>query len=135
MRQYLPLLSLYTRCCCCFSFLIIVPPSALSLSITPMGDPIAGNAYTIVCLASISSGIQSTPIFSWYNSDGQRISSGGGLVVGPPTATSLPLSFGVLMSAHSGVYTCRATLFSLALQAPLNDSASTSISVQRKYKL
>ena len=110
----------------------IVPTSALSLSIVPTGNQIAGSMYELECSATIVDGIQSTPIFTWLDSDGNRIMSGNGLVVGPPTANTLPLDFNILTGSHSGTYTCNVTLFSLALQDPITASTSININVQRK---
>ncbi len=98
-----------------------------------MGNPIAGNMYDIVCSATILQGILSTPIFTWVDSDGNRVVNGDGTTVGLPTASSLPLEFSILRSSHSGRYTCSVTLFSLALQVPITNTASISLNVQRKH--
>lgn len=102
------------------------------MSITSIGDPLAGKMYDIECLVTILEGIRSTPILTWLDSDGNRIDSGDGIVVGPPTANSLLLDFNFLEMSHSGKYTCTATLFSLALQVPLTATASIYTNVQRK---
>ena len=109
--------------------------TALSLSILPVGNPIAGSMYDIVCSATIRNGILSTPIFTWLDSDNDRVMNGDGITVGPPTANSLPLEFSILRGSHSGRYTCNVTLFSLALQAPITISSSINLNVQRKIKL
>ena len=113
----------------------VVPATALSLSIVPMGSPVAGNSYNILCLATVVDGIQSTPIFTWSDSGGNQIASGDGIVVGPPTANSLPLEFSLLTGTNSGRYTCNVTLFSLALQEPISLSTSINLIVQRKLIL
>ena len=85
--------------------------------------------YDVVCEAVLEEGIQSTPIITWFNSDGERLMGGDGITVGPPTATSLPLEFSILRASHSGQYTCEVTLYSLALQTPLTASASITLNV------
>lgn len=110
----------------------IVPETALSPSIEPMGDPIAGNRLELLCSATIQNGIRSTPIFTWLDSIGNTIRTADGITVGPPRASSLPLEFSLLRGSHSGNYTCRITLFSLALQAPLTITTSISLNVESK---
>lgn len=110
-----------------------VPANSVSLSIIPMGSPIAGRMYNILCSAANLDGIQSTPIFTWLDSNGNRVVNGDGITVGPPAASSLPLEFSILRGSQSGVYTCSVTLFSLALQAPLTTTTSININVQRKF--
>lgn len=114
------------------TIIIAVPATALLLSIVPMGDPIAGNTYDLQCSADITDGIQSTPIFSWLDSDSNRIMSGDGIAVRPPMADSLSLDFSTLTRSHAGRYTCSVTLFSLALQVPLTVTTSIYLNVQGK---
>jgi hypothetical protein len=111
---------------------IAVPSTALSVSIEPTGNPVAGTMYDILCSATILEGILSTPIFTWLDSNNSRVMDGGDITVGPPTATSLPLEFRILRGSHGGRYTCQVRLFSLALQAPLTATTSIDISIQRK---
>ena len=111
---------------------LVVPAAALSLSIEPMGDPIAGNRLELLCSATIRNGIRSTPIFTWLDSNGNTVANADGITVGPPRATSLPLEFSLLRSSQSGSYTCSITLFSLALQVPLNITTSINLSVQSR---
>ena len=94
-----------------------------------MGNPVAGNMYSILCRATLVDGIQSTPIFTWLDSNGNRIVSGNGISVGLQSTRSLPLDFSILRGSHSGNYTCTATLFSLALQTPLVDMTSITLTV------
>lgn len=110
-------------------FLVTVPDSAVSVSISTNGNTVAGEMYDVLCEAVLEDGIQSTPFLTWLNSDGQQVMSGDGISVGPPTATSLPLEFSVLRASHSGEYTCQATLYSLALQTPIVTTASISLDV------
>lgn len=98
-----------------------------------MGDPIAGNMYGILCLTTVLDGVQSTPIVTWLDSGGNQIMNGDGIIIGPPTASSLPLEFSLLRGVHSGRYTCSVTLFSLALQAPITITASFDLNVRRKH--
>ena len=102
-------------------------------SITTVGNAVAGAMYNVVCEAVLEQGIQSTPFLAWYNSDGERVISGDGISVGPPTASTLPLEFSILRISHSDQYTCQVTLYSLALQEPL--TASTSINLNVVCKL
>ena len=99
------------------------------MSITTTGNTVAGEMYDVLCEAILDDGIQSTPFLTWLNSDGQQVTSGDGISVGPPTASSLPLEFSVLRASHSGQYTCQVTLYSLVLQTPITASASISLDV------
>ena len=116
------------HCTCTYA----VPPTALSVSIEATGDTIAGEIYTIECIASLSDGIQSTPFFTWLDSNNSTVVNNNNIVVGPPTASSLPLVFQVLTVSLSGQYTCQATLYSLALERPLIVSTSIHLDVQSK---
>ena len=116
-----------------FFFFFIVPESAVSASISTVGNTVAGEMYEIVCEAVLEEGIQSTPVISWLGSDGERLTSGGGISVGPQIATSLSLEFSILRTSYSGQYTCQVTLYSLALRTPLSASASITLNVIGKF--
>ena len=98
-----------------------------------IGNAIAGETYEIVCEASLKRGIQATPFFTWMNSDGDRVMNDGNILVGPATASSLQMVFDILKTSHSGIYTCEATLYSLALQSPLVTSINISLDVESKF--
>ncbi len=113
---------------------ITVPENAVRASITTVGSEVAGAMYSIVCEAVLEQGIQSTPILTWYDSDGERIVNRDGISVGRPTASMLPLEFSILRVSHSGQYTCQVTLYSLALQTPLTASTSITLNIVCKFK-
>ena len=115
------------------NFYPTVPESAVSVSISTVGNTVAGEMYEIVCEAVLDEGIQSTPVIYWLSSGGGQLTSGGGISVGPQMATSLPLEFNILRASHSGQYTCQVTLYSLALQTPLAASASITLNVIGKF--
>lgn len=115
------------------NFCPTVPQSAVSVSISAVGNTIAGEMYEIVCEAVLEEGIQSTPVISWLNSGGGRLTSGSGISVGPQMATLLALEFSILTTSQSGKYTCQVTLYSLALQTPLTASASITLNVIGKF--
>ena len=71
-----------------------------------------------------------TPFFTWLNSDGDRVMNDDSISVGPATASSLQIVFDILRTSYSGEYTCEVSLYSLALQAPLIASANISLDVQ-----
>lgn len=102
-------------------------------SITTVGNEVAGAMYSIVCEAVLEQGIQSTPILTWYDSDGEQIVNRDGISVGRPTASTLPLEFNILRVSHSGQYTCQVTLYSLALQTPLTASTSITLNIVCKF--
>ena len=104
-------------------------------SVTTVGNEVAGSMYSVVCEAVLEQGIQSTPILTWYNSNGERVVNSEGVSVGPPTASTLPLEFSILRVSHSGQYTCQVTLYSLALQTPLTASTSITLNVVCKFNL
>lgn len=97
-----------------------------------IGNAIAGETYEMICEASLKHGIQSTPFFTWMNSDGDTVMSDGNISVGPATASYLQMVFDILKTSHSGIYTCEVTLYSLALQSPLVTSINTSLDVESK---
>lgn len=97
-----------------------------------MGDPVAGSMLELLCSAAIQNGIGSTPIFTWLDSDGNTIRSSDGIAIGPPRDSSLSLEFSLLRGSHTGRYTCRVTLFSLALQVPLTITISVDLNVRSK---
>ena len=98
-----------------------------------IGNAIAGETYEIVCEASLKRGIQTTPFFTWLNSDGDRVMNDGDISVEPATASSLQIVFGILKTSHSGIYICEVTLYSLALQSPLVISTNISLDVASKF--
>ena len=118
--------------CCESVIMLAVPEESVSLSTNTMGTAIAGRTYDVFCIATVQDGIQSTPIFTWLDSDGDVVVNGNDVTVGPSTANSLPLEFSILRVQHSGTYTCSVTLFSLPLQTPLTTTTSISFSVERK---
>ena len=98
-----------------------------------IGNAIAGESYEIICEASLVHGIQTTPFFTWFNSDGDRVANDDDIAVGPATATSLQIVFDILKLSDSDVYTCEVTLYSLALQSPLVISTNISLDVESKF--
>ena len=115
-----------------FFFFFAVPLDAVTLTISPVGRPIAGNMYQLICEVSLTVGIRSTPVFSWLDTSGNTITSASGITIGAPSSTSLPISFDPLQVSNNGLYTCNATLYSLALSQPLIASTSITITVQSK---
>ena len=109
-----------------------VPLDAVTLTISRVGRPIAGNMYQLICEASLTVGIRSTPVFSWLDTSGNAITSASGITIGAPSSTSLPISFDPLQVSSNGIYTCNATLYSLALSQSLTTSTSIIIIVQSK---
>lgn len=94
----------------------------------------AGNAYEILCTATVSEGIQSTPHLYWEN---YNTTSGGDISVGSAISdaldTTLPLEFSVLRVSDTGTYTCHAILYSVALDSPVEVTASTSLNVEGTF--
>ena len=109
-----------------------VPLDAVTLTISPVGCPIAGNMYQLICEVSLTVDIRSTPVFSWLDSSGNAIMSASGITIGASSSTSLPISFDPLQVSSNGIYTCNATLYSLASSQPLIASTSIRITVQSK---
>ena len=108
-----------------------VPPNPLRISINPVGSPIAGNAYELLCEATVAEGIQTTPHIHW---DGYSPDSSGDITVSNAMfnglTTTLPLEFSVLRVTHAGNYTCQATLYSTALDSPLTVTEATTLNVE-----
>ena len=103
------------------------------MSITTIGNAIAGETYEVICEASLKQGIQATPFFRWLTSDGDRVMNDGDISVGPATASTLQMVFDILKLSHNGIYTCEATLYSLALESPLVATTNISLDVESKF--
>ena len=113
------------------------PPSALIVSVTTVGNSVAGESYELVCTASVIEGIEATPqSLQWLDTDGQQIQSDSDISVGTARfengAVILPLQFGVLRVSHTGEYTCQATVFLPGFD-PIVSMTSSYVDVESKY--
>jgi len=92
--------------------------------------------YQLLCTAAVIEGIQASPFVAWVNSTGDVIRSEGDIRVGSPevldNAILVSLEFRILRTEHIGNYTCQAALYSVALNAPLIATETSTVVVQSK---
>ena len=75
---------------------------AVDLFITPSGNNLAGENYSLECSASITDQLT----LSWLDSEDMEVSSG----MVTSTGSVSTLTFNPLIATHAGTYTCRALL-------------------------
>ena len=94
-----------------FCYLTVDPPltprppvPSISVSITTSGTNAAGEAYSLVCSATVT-GSSSQPNITWLDQMNNTVPSGRVATTGSMSA----LTFSPLAASHAGTYTCRAT--------------------------
>ncbi|XP_064386142.1 mucin-2-like isoform X2 [Halichondria panicea] len=104
------------------NFIVIVPPDILDFTITPVGSPTAGSEYSLRCEVSLSiSGLVNPPTAVWTVSGNDLLVSSSG--------DASTLTFSPLRTLQAATYTCTGQLVSPALQQPLTDVQTHSITV------
>ncbi len=99
-----------------------VPPNILDFTITPVGSPTAGSDYSLRCEVSLSiSGLVNPPTAVWSVSGNDLLVSSSG--------DASTLTFSPLRTLQAATYTCTGQLVSPALQQPLTDVQTHSITV------
>ena len=101
-----------------------VPESALTVSVSEMGNPQIGRPFTLRCLASKRDGLSNGATADW--------SHDLSLDTGPMNSTSFNLTFrdlyfSELWTSHAGMYWCIGGLQSRALDEPLIKTAQHNL--------
>ncbi|XP_064386138.1 mucin-2-like isoform X3 [Halichondria panicea] len=110
---------------------VIVPESALSVSITSPSAVVAGSDYIFRCeVTKVILGLANTPTAVWEASDGQQITTGGNVIITNPSTGVTELSFTGIRTDQTDPYICRGTLTSPALMVARETTDSVSVSVQ-----
>ncbi len=110
----------------CFMFTLrishSVPLDILDFTITPVGSPTAGSEYSLRCEVSLNiSGLVNTPTAVW--------TAGGNDLTVASSGDASTLTFSPLRTLQAATYTCTGQLVSPALQQPLTDMQTHSITV------
>ena len=113
-----------------------VPNTSIRTSISSIGLPVAGYNHSFICTVTLTEGLLHNPRVWWVDSDGQRITSGGDVMVYDPVTagltTNLTLFFDPIRTSDSGTYICMASVLSPALNGALNSSTNNSVNIYSK---
>ena len=97
----------------CPPLCVLAAPPPAEITITAMGSSIAGQAYTLTCVAVLIEGSTVTVDVQWLDTDGTPILDGEGVnistVVTEGVQFSRSLTFGVLLTSQAGEYMCQAS--------------------------
>ena len=92
---------------------VLTAPPPAEITITTMGSSIAGQAYTLTCVAVLIEGSTVTVDVQWLGSDGTPILDGEGVDIGTVVTEgvqfSRSLTFGALLASQAGEYMCQAS--------------------------
>jgi hypothetical protein len=103
-----------------FTLIVHVPDSALTVSVSEVGNPQIGQPFALRCLASKIDGLSNSATADWSHDPSHDPS----LNTGPMNSTTSSLTFrdlrfSELRTSHAGVYECVGGLQSRALDEPL----------------
>ena len=118
-----------------FFFFLLVPPNAITATISESGTARAGMTYSLTCTVSKTvDGLINSPTATW-TTGGVAVTNGNGITVSTmatsETAISI-LTFDPLRASHNGQYSCDGTLTSQALDKTLTPSMTMELGVQSK---
>ena len=105
-----------------------MPESALTVSISVVGNPQIGRPFTLRCLASKRDGLSNGATAEWSHDLSHDLS----LDTGPMNSTSSNLTFrdlrfSELRTSHAGMYECIGGLQSRALDEPLSKTVQHNL--------
>jgi len=101
---------------------LTVPP--VSVVITPVGTPVAGQSYSLSCSVHGADSLSPTSTtYHWYNESNNSRSL---------VATTNVYTLTRLQTYHDGNYTCEVTVVSPYLNGDFNQSATQEIVVESK---
>ena len=97
----------------------------------------AGQEFTLTCMAATVQGIQNAAAIEWRDSSGSAITSGGDITIGDimlvaNSHVSLALHFNPLRLSHGEEFSCQATITTAALPFHLMKTAEWDLIVGRK---
>lgn len=89
------------------------PPATLTITVAA-GSGIAGETYTLTCLAVLTEGAMVTTDVEWLGTDGEVLTTQPGIIISDiimiedGVKISRDLTFVILLTSQAGEYTCRA---------------------------
>ena len=116
-------------------FFFLVPPDAITATISSSGTATAGMVYSLTCNVSKTvGGLINSPTAIW-TTGGVAVTNGNGITVsgttGDTTVTST-LTFDSLRTSHEGSFVCSGTFTSPALDAALMPSTQEDLEIRSK---
>jgi hypothetical protein len=118
--------------------LLIVPPDAITATVSRSGIARAEMIYRLTCTASKTvDGLINSPTARW-TFEGETITNGNGIAVNFRAGDMIfhsTLTFDPLRTSHEGRFVCSGTLTSPALDTALVFSATEELEVQSKAPL
>ena len=120
-------------------FFLLVPPNAITTSVSRSGTARAGSIYNLTCTVSKTvDGLINSPTATWtIGRVGETVVNGNGIDVSTMTndTTSIStLTFDPLRTSHDGRYNCDGTLTSPALETALMPFTVETLYVQSEYE-
>ena len=119
--------------------LLVDPVSALSVNVSssPSLSPQEGEVFTLVCMATVSPHLQSTPTVDWYDAMGNRIVTDDGIRLGLLVESGdgtvmRSLMFSSVDTSHSMEYRCNVTIGLLPPPYVISKQAIWDLVVQRE---
>ena len=108
-----------------------MPPSGVSVSMSTEGTGTAGGDYSIICTVSKPAGLLADPVIVFITPSGTEIESDQVNITQTENVTSVlgTVTLSPLLASHNGGYTCKVSLSSPSLVAPLNLTSVATVSV------
>ena len=109
-----------------------MPDSALTVSVSEVGNPQIGQPFALRCLASKRNGLSNSATADWSHDLSHDPSHDPSLNTDPMNSTTSSLTFrdlrfSELRTSHAGVYECVGGLQSRALDEPLMKSVEYNL--------
>ena len=102
-----------------------LPPPSVSIMVSD-ANPIAGEAYTLICTATVVENLVVMPILTWIDS------LSGGMQEDDGITSTCTLMFDPLRTQQGGVYICRAVITIVLISLERSADSSQSVNVQSK---
>lgn len=120
------------KCKCNHVLLYIVPATAVTVSTST-----DGTAYSITCTVKKLIALIATPDIVWVIPSGNEVTSGqvNSTQNGSTIILSVTVQLDPLLVSHHGLYTCKVSVLSPSLLAPLNFTSTATVSIQSKFKV
>ena len=104
------------------------PPS---INVTPKGNPMAGETYSLECSVETKKGVRSTNIsITWTTPNGAIVKTGNLMTNG--TVTKGTLAFSPLNTSHSGEYICTGRISAESVGVNVSNNFSIVVNVSSK---
>ena len=137
------ILTIYVKCICSSQIIhpklfFIVPPTALTATVSRLGTARAGMVYNLTCNVSKTvTGFINSPTATW-TTGGVEVTNGNGIiastVISDESAIST-LTFNPLRTSHGKIYNCTGSIDSLVHISALHASVSTTVNIQSEMRI